>query len=240
MAHSQPKYDKLVDSISEMIDHDFNPGDILPSERELSERFELSRTTVRLAMKELERMGLVVRRHGIGTFVADRSAYTADLLQSFSFNDQMRALGRVPSTVNLEFSLINADKNLVANMGCSLGDKVFKIKRLRHGDGKPVMVERTYVPQKTCPTLTQEMLEARSLYDIIENVYGVGLRIAEEESFASIARGNDARVLGISEGAPVLNLVRHTYDSKNRIVEYTLSVARGDQFKYRVLHHVHG
>lgn len=109
-ARKQPLYDQLVDILSEKIDHEYRPGDLMPSERELSERYGLSRTTVRLALQELERLGLVIRQHGRGTFVADRSAQTTNLMQSYSFTEQMRELGRVPETTILEFCEFEADK----------------------------------------------------------------------------------------------------------------------------------
>ena len=81
------------------------------------------------------------------------------------------------------------------------------------------------------------MLEKKPLYDVIEQDFREKIRVAEEEFFASIARPADARLLDITEGAPVLDLVRTTYNVSNEIVEYTLSVARADQFKYKVFHH---
>ena len=102
-ARKQPLYDQLVDILTEKIDHEYRAGDMIPSERELSERYGLSRTTVRLALQELERLGLVVRQHGRGTFVTDRSAKATNLMQSYSFTEQMRAMGREPETTILEF-----------------------------------------------------------------------------------------------------------------------------------------
>lgn len=237
VARKQPLYDQLVDILNDRIEKELQPGDMLPSERELSERYGLSRTTVRLALQELERIGLVVRQHGRGTFVANRHETTADLLNSYSFSEQMTSIGRKPSTTILEFSEIEADKNLVENMGCHIGDKIFKLKRMRFADGMPVMLERTYLPVSKFMMLKRVTLEHRSLYDIIEHDYHETIRGAEEEFFASIARPNDAHLLDINEGNPVLDIVRHTYDMKNNIIEYTLSVARGDQFKYRIYHH---
>ena len=97
-ARKQPLYDQLVDILTEKIENEYRPGDLMPSERELSERYALSRTTVRLALQELERLGLVVRQHGRGTFVADRAAQATNLMQAYSFTNQMRSLGRVPET----------------------------------------------------------------------------------------------------------------------------------------------
>lgn len=237
VARKQPLYDQLVDILSEKIDHEYRPGDLMPSERELSERYGLSRTTVRLALQELERLGLVIRQHGRGTFVADRSAQTTNLMHSYSFTDQMREMGRSPKTTILEFCEFEADKNLSDHMGTRIGDRLFKLKRLRSADGMPMMVERTYLPVRKFLSLKRPMLEHKALYDLIEQDFRQKIRVAEEEFFASIARPADARLLEISEGAPVLDLVRTTYNESNEIVEYTLSVARADQFKYKVYHH---
>lgn len=235
-ARKQPLYDQLVDILTEKIEHEYRPGDLMPSERELSERYSLSRTTVRLALQELERLGLVVRQHGRGTFVADRSAQTTNLMQTYSFTEQMREMGREPSTEILEFTELEADKNLAEHMGCRIGERIFKLKRLRSADGMPLMIERTYLPVRKFMSLTRPMIEHKSLYEVMEKDFHEVIRVAEEEFFASIARPADARLLDIPEGSPVLDLVRTTYDLGNEIVEYTLSVARADQFKYKVYH----
>ncbi|MBM6774312.1 GntR family transcriptional regulator [Olsenella profusa] len=235
-ARRQPLYDQLVDILTEKIEQEYRPGDLMPSERELSERYGLSRTTVRLALQELERLGMVVRQHGRGTFVADRSAQATNLSQQYSFTEQMRSMGRVPETTILEFSEFDADKQLAERMGVRPGDRLFKLKRLRAADGVPMMVEKTYLPVRKFLTLKRPLLDSMPLYEIIESVYHEKIRLAEEEFFASVARTADAHLLGIAEGDPVLDLVRTTYNTSNEIIEYTLSVARADQFKYKVVH----
>ena len=219
-ARKQPLYDQLVDILTEKIDHEYRAGDMIPSERELSERYGLSRTTVRLALQELERLGLVVRQHGRGTF----------------FTEQMRAMGRDPETTILEFCEMEADKNLAEHMGLRIGDRIFKLKRLRSADNMPMMVERSYLPVRQFLSLKRPLLERKPLYDVIEQDFQQKIRVAEEEFYASIARPTDAHLLGIVEGSPVLDLVRTTYNESNEVVEYTLSVARADQFKYKVYH----
>ena len=78
-SRQQPLYSQLVDTIREKIDNDMKPGDLLPSERDLSVKYNLSRTTVRLALAELEALGVVVRKHGKGTFVSDMTNEAANL-----------------------------------------------------------------------------------------------------------------------------------------------------------------
>lgn len=238
-ARKQPLYDQLVDVLTNQINNDLQPGDMLPSERELSERYGLSRTTVRLALQELERFGLVVRQHGRGTFVTNPSDKTANLLQSYSFGEQMRAVGRKPSTVTIAFDEIEATKDLAEHMGCHIGDKLFEIRRLRYADDVPAMIDHTYMPVRKFMNLTPDMISRRSLYDVFENEFHEIIRGADEEVYANIARAADAKLLDINEGDPVLDLVRHTYNVRNEVLEYSLSVARSDQFKYHTYYRIH-
>lgn len=232
----QPLYSQLANTLREHIENDLEPDDLIPSERDLSERYGLSRTTVRLALKELERIGLIYRQHGRGTFVADQSGRVTDLAGGYSFSDQQRDLGRKPKTVILEFEVVEANKFLAQHMHLTLGDKVFRIKRLRLADNVPMMIENTFIPVSQFLSFTREKLEENSLYHIMETEYNVVISYAEEEFKASIAKQSDAEQLGIPEGAPVLNLERTTYSDQNVIVEFTLSVARADQFHYKITH----
>ena len=159
--------------------------------------------------------------------VCDRSLQTANLTQTYSFTEQMKAIGRVPKTTILEFTEVEADKNIAVEMNARLGERLYKIKRLRIADGVPLMIECTYLPSRKFFALKRPMIEQ----DFHEKV-----RVAEEEFYASIARHSDARLLEIAEGAPVLDLIRTTYDMNNEVIEYTRSVARADQFKYKVYH----
>lgn len=187
---------------------------MIPSERELAERFGLSRSTVRLAIQELEYLGRIVRKQGRGTFVADRLAQATNLTQSYSFTEQMKAMGRLPETTILEFCEMEADKTLSMQMGIHLGEKVLKLKRLRMADGIPMMVERSYLPARLFISLKRPLLEQKPLYDVIEQDYQQKIRVADEEFSAGIARPCDARLLGIGEGAPVLDIVRTTHNTQ--------------------------
>lgn len=235
-ARKQPLYDQLVDLLSDKIQNDMHPGDALPSERDLAETYGLSRTTVRLAMSELEELGLVTRKHGKGTFVSSVSRDTTDLMGTYSFTDQMRSLGRVPHTEVIDFEVREASKFVAQNMDLRLGEAVFRMRRLRTADGVPMMLERTYMPVKVFDGLTQRMVESKSLYEIVEQDFRMKIKTAEEAFGARAARPDEARLLKIDEDAPVLHLVRTTYNSKNVVIEYTRSVARADMFEYMIVH----
>lgn len=236
MTKRQPLYDQLVDLLKEKIENGLQPDSMLPSERELADQYALSRTTVRLALTELEKMGYIYRKHGLGTFVSDLSNQALNLVGSYSFTEQMKSMGKKPETIVLEFEIVEATKYFADNLQVKLGEPLVKIKRLRLADSMPMMVERTYLPRKIFMLLTKEDVEGQPLYDVFQKKYALNIKLAEEEFYASIARNRDAALLDIKENSPVLNLIRTTYSDKNTVIEFTLSVARADQFHYKIIH----
>ena len=211
----QPLYNQLVDLLKEKIEMEMEANDMLPSERELTNRYGLSRTTVRLALQELEKQGYIYRQHGKGTFVSDLSKQVTNLSGSYSFTEQMRSVGKTPETKILEFEVVEANKYLAGRLGVSLGEKLLKLKRLRLADGQPMMLERSYLPAKKFLTLTRELLEQKPLYDLFSQEFNQTIRVANEEFFATIAKSKDARQLQIIEGSPVVSLRRTTYITEN-------------------------
>lgn len=232
----QPLYGKLVDTIRETIENELKPHALLPSERELAEIYGVSRTTVRLAMQELEHLGYIYKKHGKGTFVSSVSDSILNLTGAYSFTEQMKSLGKEPQTKILAFEIREANKYFSTNLDIYKGEKIIKIKRLRLADGQPMMLERSYLPYKKFADLTPERLAQKPMYDIFSEDYQEKIKYAEEEFYASLVNGKDAKQLDIPEGAASLNLIRKTYNISNEVIEYTLSVARADQFRYKILH----
>ncbi|MGY3748873.1 GntR family transcriptional regulator [Vagococcus acidifermentans] len=229
-------YSQLVDVLKEKIETVLKPHDVLPSERELSKIYGVSRTTVRLALQELENLGYIYKKHGKGNFVSSVSDSILNLSGTYSFTEQMKSLGKVPKTRILDMSVIKANKVFSENLDIPIGEKILKIKRLRLADGEPMMLERTYLPFAKFADLTQEMLEDRPLYDIFLDTYGEIIKYAEEEFYATLVREEDAAHLGVPAESASLGLIRKTYNMDNQIIEYTLSIARADQFRYKILH----
>ncbi|EMF0110124.1 GntR family transcriptional regulator [Enterococcus hirae] len=229
-------YHQLVDLLKNQMESNMIPHDKLPSERELTAQYGVSRTTVRLALKELENTGYIYRRHGKGTFVSDIKKNVADLAGTYSFTEQMKSLGRTAETRILAFEKIEADKFIAKQLNLSLGEVVFKLSRLRIADREPLMIEDTYLPVKFFLSLNDQLLRSKPLYDLFSEDFNQTVRLADEELYASVASKEDAKQLIILEGAPVLHLARQTYNMKNEIIEFTLSVARADQFHYQIRH----
>ncbi|MCQ8261240.1 GntR family transcriptional regulator [Streptococcus suis] len=234
--NDKPLYLQLVDTLEIMIRDNMEPNEKLFSERELTQVYGVSRITVRLALQELEKRGLVYKKHGKGTYVSEISNSAVDLSQAYSFTEQMRRIGKIPSTKILSFSTILVTDFIAQQLQISLGNQVFELERLRLADGIPMMLERTYVPVEIFPQLSKERLEELPLYEIFFEDYGQQIRLAEEEFYASIALDNEANLLRIPNSSPVLHLIRKTYNDRNRLIEFTFSIARGDQFRYKVSH----
>ena len=232
----QTRYGKLVDTLREMIENEMKPHDLLPSERELTEIYQVSRTTVRQAMQELESMGYIYKKHGKGTFVSSISSSIMNLSGTYSFTEQMKALGKAPTTQILSFKVIKANKYLSEQLDVFQGKKLIKIKRLRLADGKPMMIERSYLPFDKFELLTTEMLEEKPMYDLFNTEFHQIIKYAEEEFYASLVNERDAEYLGVPDDSASLNLIRKTYNISNEVIEFTLSVARADHFRYKILH----
>lgn len=232
----KPLYYQLVDALKKHIEAEMIPHDKLLSERELCLHYGVSRTTVRLALQELETLGYIYKKHGKGTFVSDLSNQAGSLAGAYSFTEEMQALGRTPKTSILAFEKRAATKQLAECLNVSLGEAIFKIKRLRLADDVPLMVERSYLPAKLFLGLDLSLLESKPLYDVFLEDFEQHVQVAEEEFYASIVYAKDAELLHICDGAPILHLKRTTFNTKNEIIEYTDSVARADQFHYKIRH----
>lgn len=228
-----PLYLQLIDALTRDIEnHVYKSGDQLPSERELCELYELSRITVRQALQELEREGVITKKHGKGTFVAENS-FQQNLVNLYSFTDEMKRLGKVPKTKVLEFEVISLNSRLAEKLGLDAGIEVVRVTRLRLADSQPLMYETTYLPRTIFPYLTREQLEQRSMYTIFREDYQVYVTKAIEKFTATKMQKNEAAQLNEATETPAILIKRYGYDHE-RLVEYTSSIVPSGKFYYRV------
>lgn len=227
-----PLYLQLMDILISKIENSMERGDKLLSEREICDKYDVSRSTVRQAISELEKDGYIYKIHGKGTFVSDKKVHQ-DLIQFYSFTDEMKKLGKVPTSKLLEFQIIKANITLSNKMNVPEEELVYQFKRLRLADNIPMIVETTYIPYDRFKDITKEKLENNPLYDILRNEHDLKIDMAEEIFRPVLTSSDEAKILKIEKGSPSLKIARYTYE-KNNIIEYTVSIARGDKFKYRV------
>ncbi len=228
-----PLYLQLMDKLIMKIEQqDYEEHEKLPSEREFCEIYGLSRITVRQALQELTLEGYIYKLHGKGTFVAPKTI-NQHLVKLYSFTEEMKKMGKVPTTRVLEFNEIVADERLATNMNLKPFDEVFQVIRLRLANDEPLMYEASFLPKKVFPGLTEQDFVERPMYEIFFQDYQVSVTKAVEKFSAISVRDAEAKHLKMAVHQPGMLIKRNAYHN-DILIEYTISVVRGDKFDYTV------
>lgn len=227
-----PLYYQLAEQIREQIESsELVPGSQLPSERDLGERYGISRMTARQALTYLVRQGRLIVRPGIGTFVAEPKL-THNTLHLLGFTEEMLRNGQAPSSRVLEQALVQPPSSIATRLGLAAGDPTTRIVRLRLSQEVPLLLETVYVAQALAPGLEQVDLAATSLYAALERRFGLHLHHARQTLEVTTARGDEATLLGVSAGATLLLLQGVTFSEGDRPVEAFKALYRGDKFSF--------
>ncbi|MET8139072.1 GntR family transcriptional regulator [Sphaerisporangium sp. NPDC005288] len=228
-----PKYFQLREILLDLIEgNELTIGAAIPSERELCQRFGLSRMTVRQAVDHLVSEGRLHRVAGKGTFVARPKIEMA--LRLTSFSDDMRARGMEPGSRDLDRRVVRASAHLARELGIQPGEAVHFIERLRTADGEPLCIERAHIPVSFAPDLESFDLSGRSLYALLETRHGVVLDAGELTIDGGIADPGDADLLKLPRGGAVLLLQRRSF-SGGVCVEFGVSTYRADRYQLRTV-----
>jgi GntR family transcriptional regulator len=198
------------------------PGDRLPAERMLARRFGVSRMTLRQALGELERHGLLERSKGRygGTFIAEPKL---ELAGTSALSDQLRGLGLAAGA-----RVLNALERTAQPHERPLGRRVYAIERVRLANGEPVALERGVYAVDVYPGLIDEALDG-SIYELIRARYDDIPVRAQERLEPALARPDEAEALGIDAGDPVMLVERTAFAATGRPVEISRDVFRGDR-----------
>ena len=228
----QPIYLQIADSLAKRIlSGELAVGERLPSERQLAEELGVSRMTVRQALLALRRSGLVQSRRGQGSFVSGpKLEQPVDILTGFS--DNILAKGMKPGARVLSAEQRLASQSVARSLGLPVGEPVWRLHRLRLADNMPAALEISYFPARLFPDLNRHDLEGRSVYAILAEEYGVRLAWARQCLEPTVARPEEASLLGIPVGAPLMLVERTTFDETERIVEFAKDLYRGDCFRF--------
>ncbi|WP_338934817.1 GntR family transcriptional regulator [Lactobacillus helveticus] len=228
-----PLYKELMNQLASHIKKDYQPNQKLPSERELVDMFKVSRSTVRLALNELEEKGLIYRLHGKGTFVAPIFIKQPNLGSMYSFSSQMEGEGKEISTKNISLKLCKPEKEIVLQLNLAPNDQAYELIRLRLADGEPLVYNRTYLPEKIFSNLILEDLNQGTLYGILKKKYHqIGVLAFEDVQAVNLTK-EEANLLHVKENTASLKINRKAINDKNIPIEFTQALARGDKFVYR-------
>lgn len=235
-----PLYSQLVSIVKRNITAGtLGAGELLPSEAELCKTFNISRSTVRQAIGSLEAEGLVVRKQGRGTFVAEPKM-RRKTENVYSFTSEISSMGLTPSSTLIEFEIITPTPDLMKVLELNSADKtIYRFTRIRNVDDEPLILETSFYPQYIYPKLTRELLRTHSFYSLL---YEVGIAPASAvDSYEAVTLGREeAELLHCRPGSCAFSVQRRTRTETGMIYEYTQSLIRADRVTLDIFLHKDG
>ncbi|MFO7632200.1 MAG: GntR family transcriptional regulator [Caldilinea sp.] len=226
-----PLYIQIKELLQQQIEAGvFAVGERLPSERELSDSYHVSRMTARQALRLLQQSGLTRTQVGKGTYVSRK--IDQDLRELTSFTQEMANKGLRPSSRVLFAEVRPADAETAARLSAQLGEEIIVLSRLRLADEKSIAIETAHLRHAFCPHILASHDFAReSLYQVLQGQYGLRLVWASQIIAARMPDANERAVLDIRAHAPVLSLMRVTYDEHDHPIEYVRSCYHGERYQ---------
>jgi GntR family transcriptional regulator len=231
----------LYIQIKDFIRHNIESGEFaghtrLPSERKLAQQFDVSRLTVTKALKELELEGLIYAQVGKGTYVTPSAKIDQKLETLSSFTQEMHARRKKVSNRVLSAVIESASDEAAIALKILPGEDIFSLRRIRIADEQAIALEHSHIPHRLCPSILQSHdFERESLYQVLEDVYGLQLTTAYQTVEARLASPDEARALDIEVKAAVLGFTRVTYNHDNQPVEFVLSTYPGERYKLHTI-----
>jgi len=227
-----PVYYQIMNQLrSKIVEGHYPINSTLPPERELVETYGVSRMTIRQAISELVNEGILLRRKGIGTFVAPPKL-EQPLNSLTSFTEDMAQRGMKAGARILSFKEMVPNPTTQKLLGLEDGETVYESVRLRLADEEPMALETTTLVASLCPGLKHEDLENQSLYTLLTERWGIQLDYATQSLEPVLAPLHEASLLQVDPGVPLLLMYRVTYDQNGRAFELAKSLYRGDRYKF--------
>ena len=227
MAVRVTKQTETRDKVLELIEH-LTIGEAIPSERQLTLDFGVSRLTVRAALDELVREGYLVRRRGSGTFVSEPKI--AQELTMTSFTEDMRRRGMRPTSRTIELKTVPAGARLGRFLKVSPSEPTMVAKRLRLADGETMAIEMLHVPSALVPGLTAKDLETQSFYELLSERYGITIVGGVQQIEPTVTNEEESEALGVPLHSPAFLFERTSRSADGKTVEFVRSIYRGDRY----------
>lgn len=229
---SQFKYFQLYEIlVGKITSGQWRPNDLLPTERALCQRYDLSRITVRDALDRMEEEGYIYRRQGKGTFVALRPI-DQKLTKLYTLRESIEAHGMVHTFKILSFGQIDADRRIRESLSLSENEPVFELIRSFYASDVAYAVETSYIPVSLFPDISEEMIRDNGLYKTMQAFSIVPERATERLTAVPVDQ-EAALLLGLPPRETVICDERTTYAGE-RIIEHTVTYIKSNFFSYTV------
>ncbi|MDF2615264.1 MAG: transcriptional regulator [Clostridia bacterium] len=231
---STPIYVQLEEAIKEKIKRrEYLPGEELPTERELTALFSVSRMTIRQVISNLVHKGILYKIPGKGAFVSREVIEKKFEIESFS--DDMRKRGLVPGSKVIEFEKISADQEIKDKLRLSDGEKIYFLNRLRLADSEPIAIEYCYLPERVFPNIIKYNMANCSLYTIMKEEYNIHFNYMKQSLKASTLAKRDAEMLLEKSKGFGLVSERLMYDTKETTIEYTKTIYHAERYTFNMM-----
>jgi len=228
-----PLYQQLKQRLRlEIARGDYKPGDQLPAEPELIQQFGVSRITVRQALSDLAAEGLVVRRHGKGTFVAERPI-RHELVRLTDFIEDMELAGLAPSSRVVEFTRDIASGPVAAALMLPVDTEVVRIDRVRLANGEPIACDTAWLPLRYGALLSESDLAAETILHVLEDRFNIPIERGTFSFTAAEASPMCAQALQVAPGSALLIIDRISYTRNDEPVYMQRRYYRPDRVQYR-------
>lgn len=227
-----PLYHRIRDALLEEI-RTLRAGERLPTEPELMKRFGVSRTTVREAVAELARAGLVTRKAGSGTFVSE-PPIEQELTRLTGFVEDMRALNLTAEAEVVTRKRTTATGRVAEQLELEPGSPVTLIERVRLANGQPLSFDVTYLPVHIGDRVIRENLALYPIFELLEDKYGIQLGEADYRIEAANATPRVAGKLGLRTNDAILLIERTTFASTGEPIDLERLHYRGDRVRYHL------
>jgi GntR family transcriptional regulator len=212
--------------------NNIKPGTQLPTERELSDELDISRVTIRKAIRGLIAEGLCEKKVGKGIFVSDEKIPINVHKLEGTTNLLNKATNKI-KTIENDKKIIEADKMLSNIFDLNEDNKVLYLKRIRFIDNSPVILEHTYLPMYKYPNIEKYDF-SNSLYEILEKEFNITPDKSRGSFNILMAKEEEARLLNIQLNTPLLVKKATVFSKEGQAIEYNRSVYRSDKFNFLV------
>jgi DNA-binding GntR family transcriptional regulator len=223
-----PKYLRIKQKLSDMI-KDMPEGSRIPSERDLVNRFDGSRMTIRKSIDELVKERRLYRINGSGTFVA-KDGHRKYLNNLVGFSKEVIEQGGIPTHKVIKLKNLKADAKLASKLEIEVGDPVAYVVRVHERDGDPVLLDYAYFNKTITENLTKKLCE-RSLYKYFEEKLGLKITTSIQEFFAEIVSDEVRKLLNIDPGTPIIKIENITFLDDGSVLEYTIGYRNPNKYR---------
>ncbi|EOX3825866.1 MULTISPECIES: GntR family transcriptional regulator [Enterobacter] len=231
---NKPMYRQIADALREKISAgELKPGDALPTESSLQEAFNVSRVTVRQALKLLTEEQIVESIQGSGTYVKEERV-NYDIYQLTGFYEKLADRNVDTHSEVSIFEVLKADAKLAEKLNLSHDDKIWHVKRVRFIKQKPVNLEETWMPLALFPDLTWEVME-NSKYHYVEQIKKLVIDRSEQELVPIMPSEEAIAALSLDPTKPILEKVSRGFLKDGRVFEYSRNVFNTDDYKFTLV-----